>query len=170
MANCLLLLGAGHENTTRLIGNGLFELLRNPEQLALLREDPARVGTAVDELLRYDGPVHWTFRIARETFHWRGQSIQKGQVMRIGLAAANRDPLQFASPDQLDVTRTVNRHLAFGNGAHFCLGAAMTRLEAQVVFGALLARFPRMRLEGLPVRCYDNIIFRDIQSLHVRLD
>ena len=170
ITNCLLLLAAGHENTTRIIGIGLLALLRCPEQMGWLRENPALIAPAVEEILRYDGPVQWTLRVTREAFEWRGHSFQKGQMVRLGLAAANRDSTQFPNPDQLDITRAENRHVAFGNGPHFCLGAALTRMEAQIVLGALIARFPRMRLASEPEWCRGNFTFRGLQTLQIRVD
>jgi cytochrome P450 len=170
IANCLLLLAAGHENTTRLISSGSLALLRHPDQMLRLRKDLSLLPSAVEELLRYDGPVQWTGRVVGETFDWNGRKFEKGERVTIGLAAANRDPAKFPDADRLDITRTLNRHLAFGNGPHFCLGAALTRMEGQVVFGALLAKFPRLRLDGVPVRSHSNFIFREILSLPVRMD
>ncbi|MBV9851074.1 MAG: cytochrome P450 [Armatimonadetes bacterium] len=170
IANCLLLLAAGHETTTQLIGNGLLALLRHPDQVRLLRDDPDCIGPAVEELLRYDSPVQWTSRVVREPFEWKGRRFEGGQQVSIGLAAANRDPAQFPDPDRLDITRAGNRHVAFGYGPHFCLGAALARLEGQMALGALLRRFPRLRLESPSVRWHANFTFRALQSLPVRLD
>ncbi len=168
IANCLLLLAAGHETTTQLIGNGLLALLRHPEQLALLRADPAKIGPAVEELLRYDSPVQWTSRVTREAFSWRGREFKPGQMVSIALAAANRDPAQFPDPDRLDITRTENRHLAFGTGPHFCLGASLARMEGQIALGALLARFPDIHLERRAAQWSGNFTFRALRTLPAR--
>ena len=136
---------AGHETTMNLIGNGLLALLRNPDQLAALREDPGLGRNAVDELLRYDSPVQLTARVAREPVEIGGKSVQPGEFVIAVLGAANRDPEVFPDPDRLDVTRPEIRHVSFGHGAHFCLGAPLARLEGQVAFTALLRRFPNLR-------------------------
>ena len=169
IANCLLLLAAGHETTTQLIGNGLLALLRHPDQLQLLRDDPTRIGPAVEELLRYDSPVQWTSRVVREGFSWKGRTFEAGQQVSIALAAANRDPARFPDPDRLDITRVGNRHVAFGHGPHFCLGAALARLEGQVSLAALIARFPHLDLERASARWQGNFTFRALRALPVRL-
>jgi cytochrome P450 len=166
-ANAILLLHAGHETTTHLIGNGLLALLRNPDQLRRLRADPALVPTAVDEFLRYDSPVQLTYRMAREDFTFAGRAIRAGQVVHLVLGAANRDPAQFPNPDRLDVGRTPNAHVAFGHGHHYCLGAWLARLEAQVTFQTLLHRFPSLQLEGGPLQNQENYILRGLKSLPV---
>lgn len=146
-----LLLVAGNETTTHLISNGMLALLRNPEQLARLREDPSLLPSAVDELLRYTGPVHTTRRVAKTDVSLGGTEIKRGEVVIGLLAAANRDPNQYADPDSLDVARNPTDHMAFGDGIHFCLGAALARLEGQVTIGTLLQRFPGLRLlDGAP--------------------
>lgn len=170
LANCLLLLATGHENTTRLIGSGLLALLQRPNQWQVLRNDPSVIGPAVEELLRFESPVQWALRYVPEDFRWRGHLLKRGQRVQIGLAAANRDPAQFCDPDRLDVTRTENRHVAFGHGPHFCLGAALTRMETQIVLASLIARFPRLRLAQPPVHLHVGLAFRGLESLHVRWD
>ena len=170
VANCLLLLAAGNETVVRLIGSGVLALLRRPDQWRRLREDPALTGPAVEEMLRYDSPVQWSMRCLTEDLEWRGHELKKGQWMHVGLAAANRDPAQFPDPDRFDITRTEGRHVAFGHGPHFCLGAALARMEAQVVFGALAARFPRLRLDEPPAFPPAGLAFRGPTSLRVRWD
>jgi pimeloyl-[acyl-carrier protein] synthase len=144
-----LLLAAGNETTTNLIGNGLLALLRHPGELARLREDPGLIERAVEELLRYDSPVQLTARIAKEDVVFHGIRFRKGQNVILLLGAANRESDVF--PDRLDLTRTDNDHLSFGLGHHFCLGAPLARLEAQIALGEVVRRFPRLRLadEGL---------------------
>ena len=141
-----LLLVAGNETTTHLISNGMLVLLRHKDQLARLRDDPSLLPSAVDELLRYTGPVHTTRRVARTDVSLGGAEIKHGEVVIGLLAAANRDPDKYADPDSLDVARNPTDHVAFGDGIHFCLGAALARLEGQITIGTLLQRFPNLRL------------------------
>ena len=168
VANCVLLLFAGHETTTNLLGNGLFHLLRHPEQATLLRSDPGLVPGAVEELLRYDGPVPATIKIATEDIGWHGRSIRRGDMVFPLTSAANRDPRQFTNPDILDVRRPIDRHLAFAFGLHFCLGAWLARLEARLTFETILARLPglTLALDG-PPRWKPMIFLRGLESLRV---
>jgi len=161
---CVLLLVAGNETTTKLIGNSVVALLRNPDQLELLRREPERMPAAVEELLRYDGPVQLTSRMVTEDRELRGHRLRRGQQLVLVLAAANRDPEQFADPDRLDVTRGEVRHLAFSHGLHFCLGAQLARLEATLSLEALVTRFPGLRFAG-PVEWGDNTVLRGPRSL-----
>jgi cytochrome P450 len=167
VANANLLLVAGHETTTHLIGNGLLALLRHPDQMKRLRDDPGLVPAAVEEFLRHDGPVQFTHRLAREDVPLGGKTIRRGQFVFLFLAAANRDPAHFPDPDRLDVTRPVHKHLAFGLGHHFCLGAPLARLEAQIAFATILRRFPELRLASDELRYQDNFNLRGLQSLPV---
>ena len=146
IATCVLIFIAGHETTVNLIGNGLLALLRHPEQLERVRSDPALVAGAVEELLRYDSPVQRTARIATEDVELGGKVIPKHALVVAAIGAANRDPEQFAEPDRFDIARADNHHLAFGFGIHFCLGAPLARVEAQIAIEALLRRMPRMAL------------------------
>lgn len=170
IANCFVLLAGGNETTTRLIGNGLLALFQHPDQMSWLRNDPSRAATAVEEMLRYDSPIQWTDRIATDTFTWQGRQFEKGQRVLVGIAGANRDPAQFPDPDRLDLARSPNKHLAFGNGPHFCLGSALARLEGQIVFQSLFTRFPKLRQDGDPDRPASALTFRGLSSLPVRLD
>ncbi|HEY3870011.1 MAG TPA: cytochrome P450 [Actinocrinis sp.] len=163
-----LLLVAGHETTVNLIGNGTLALLREPDQLALLRARPAVVDAAVDELLRYDSPVQLTQRIVVEDFEMRGHALAAGDQLALLLGAANRDPAVFADPARLDVTRDARRHVAFGGGIHFCLGAALAKLEGRVAFRRLVRVFPEMELAGKPVR-RPTFTLRGLEELPVRL-
>jgi cytochrome P450 len=169
LANCVLLLNAGHETTTNLIGNGTYALLRHPDQLKRLRDDPSLLPTAVEELLRYDSPVQFTNRILTADMQLGGKTLRAGQMVLLLLAAANRDPEQFPDPDRLDVGRQNNKHVAFGLGPHFCLGAPLARLEGRLVFDALLQRAPNLRLDGPPPRYRQNFNLRGLEALHVAL-
>jgi pimeloyl-[acyl-carrier protein] synthase len=146
MATILLLFVAGHETTVNLIGNGTLALLRHPDQLRRLREDPSLLPGAVEELLRYDGPVQRTGRSCSTEVQIGGRTIPENSVVLGIIGAANRDPAIFPDPDRLDVTRGENRHLAFGWGIHFCLGASLARLEAQIALGTVVRRLPHLAL------------------------
>jgi cytochrome P450 len=167
LATCILLLVAGHETTVNLIGNGTLALLRHPEQLRRLREDPALIGSAVEELLRYDGPVQRTARIPSEDITIGGRTIPKGDMVMPFLGAANRDPAQFPDPDRLDITRTDNRHIAFGMGIHFCLGAPLARMEGQIAINTLLRRLPKLALAGQRPEHRQSLTLRGLVSLPV---
>jgi cytochrome P450 len=147
----ILLIVAGHETAVNLIGNGVLALLQHPDQLALLREQPGLLDGAVEEILRYDGPVERaTMRFAAEDVAVGDQIIRRGDAVSLVLAAADRDPAQFAGPDRLDITRANNRHLGFGLGIHYCLGAALARLEGKIALEVLLERLPQVRLAVAP--------------------
>ncbi len=170
MGNCILLLAAGHGTTTHLLGNGLLALLRHPEQLALLRDKPEIAPSAVAELLRYDGPVQTTGRLATADVEIGGKQIKAGQAVTLRLGAANRDPAQFPEPDRLDLTRPDNRHLAFGYGIHFCVGAPLARLEAELAFSALLRRLPGLRLDAAELTWDRSVVFRGLTRLPLSFD
>jgi cytochrome P450 len=167
LATAMLLLVAGNETTTNLIGNGMLALLRNPEQMRLLRDDPSLIPTAVEELLRYDGPVQGTGRVATEPMEIDGRLVEPQQAVLCMLAAANRDPAQFERPDELDVTRQPNEHLAFGDGIHFCLGAPLARLEGQIAFQSLLERLPEPRLAAEELHWGGTFILRGLTGLPI---
>jgi len=162
-----ILMVAGHETTTNLIGNGLLALLRHPDQLQRLRDDPALLPQAIEEMLRYDGSVQFVTRIARDDVSLRGKTIRVGQFVHRVLAAANRDPEHFPDPDRFDVTRATDKQLTFGNGIHICLGIALARLEGRVAFRTLLRRFPAMRLDAEAVEYRDNFNLRGLKALPV---
>jgi cytochrome P450 len=162
----VLLFVAGHETTTNLIGNGTVALLRNRDQWDRLVADPSLAPGAVEEVLRYDGPVHLTARTAMRPMEIDGVQIEPGQGLLTLLAAANRDPARFPDPDRLDITRPDTHHLTFSQGAHYCLGAALARLEGQEVFRALPQRFPNLELAEEPVH-REHFILRGYQAVHV---
>ncbi len=151
IANAVLLLFAGHETTVNLIANGVYCLLRHPEQLALLRQNPGGIKGAVEEFLRFESPIQTTSREVADDLTWGGQTMRQGDIVLLVLGAANRDPQQFIDPDRFDITRADNRHLAFGAGVHFCVGAPLSRLEAQMAIPALLRRMPQLRLAEGPL-------------------
>ncbi|HEX4725588.1 MAG TPA: cytochrome P450 [Pseudonocardiaceae bacterium] len=167
-----LLLVAGFETTINLIGNSVYALLCHPDQLLALRRDPSLVPAAVEEFLRYDGPVnHATFRYATEPVVFDGIEIPTGGLVSIALPAANRDPERFAHPDRLDVSRDAGGHIAFGYGIHFCVGAPLARLEAEIAFTQLLARFPNLG-PAVPLermRWQPSVRKRGLTALPVRL-
>jgi hypothetical protein len=164
---CRLLLVAGHETTTNLVGNGLLALLRHRDQLQLLLEHRALIPAAVEELLRFDSPVQLTVRIATQPQELGGKRIAPGDQLIALLGAANRDPEQFPDPDRLMITREEKRHLAFGHGIHFCLGAPLARLEMQVALSALLERFPQLHLTPEPVVRRQTMVLRGLDRLAV---
>ena len=169
VSNCVLLLFAGHETTTNLLANGLFHLLRHPGALAQLRARPALGASAVEELLRYESPVPATVKVATEDFEFRGARLRAGEMVLPFLSAANRDSRQFPDPDRLDLARQPNRHLAFGWGIHFCLGAPLARLEAGLAFRSLLERLPDLALVDAEPRWQPWLFFRSLEELRVVL-
>ena len=164
-ATCALLLVAGHETTVNLIGNGTLALLRHPDQWRRLREEPGIAASAVEELLRYDSPVQLTSRAALEDVTYKGQRFPRGTFVTFLLGAANHDPAVFADPGRLDLGRANNRHLAFGGGIHYCLGAPLARLEGEIALGTLARRLPGLALAaGAPVY-RDNVALRGLEAL-----
>ena len=166
-ANCVLLMIAGHETTTNLIGNGILALLQNPGQREALSSNPDLIVSAVEELLRYDSPVQKMGRIALANIHVAGKQIKKGELVCFSFAAANRDPEQFQSPAQLDIIRKPNRHLAFGHGLHYCVGAALARLEGQIAVNSVLRCLPKVQLAHDNLEWYRNFTLRGLKSLPV---
>ena len=167
-----LLLIAGNETTTNLIGNGTLALGRNPEQFDALKRNPAMLPRAIEEMLRYDGPVQATVRFTNQPVHLGGTEIPAKAFALMIVAAANRDPAQFKDPEKFDITREPNDHVAFGEGIHFCIGAALARMEATVAFDAMLARFPRIRLKQPAFKpVYKGSYFlRGLESLPLAID
>ena len=167
LATCTLLLVAGHETTVNLIGNGTLALLRNLDQLERLRNEPGLIGSAVEELLRYDGPVQRTARIPSEDITISGRTIPKGELVMPFIGAADRDPAQFPDPDRLDLGRPDNRHIAFGWGIHFCIGAPLARLEGQIAIGTLVRKFPKLALATEKPEHRLSLTLRGLTSLPV---
>jgi pimeloyl-[acyl-carrier protein] synthase len=159
-ATCVLLLVAGNETTTNLIGNGVIALLRHPEQLARLRADTGRMPAGVEELVRFDSPVQITSRLVVEERELHGRRFRRGEQIVLVLGAGNRDPARFTEPDRLDVDRADARPLSFGHGLHYCLGAQLARLEAQIGLVHLLERHPMLRFADAPITWGDNMILR----------
>src|SRR5580704_6570485 len=166
-AQCIALLFAGHETTRNLIGNGMYTLLKHPLETAELREKPELIRSAVEELLRYESPVQFTARVLKEDIEVCGQQIRKGWAVLCMLGAANRDPKQFKEPNDLDLKRLNNQHLAFSAGLHFCIGAQLARLEGQVALLNLVQRFPKMKLTGPRPEWAPTFGFRGLKSLPV---
>lgn len=164
---CIFMLNAGHETTTNLIGNGTWLLLSHPAELARLRAEPALVPVAVEEMLRYEGPIQLNNRRLTAPMALGGKELPAGTSITIGIGAANRDPAQFPEPERFDVARKPNRHLAFGQGDHACAGMNVARMEARIAFSRLLPRFPKLELAGEPQRDR-RIRFRGFKTLPVR--
>jgi cytochrome P450 len=167
IVNLVLLLIAGHETTTNLIGNGMLALLRHPDQLAELRAEPPLIKLAVEELLRYDGPVQLDARTALEDVEIAGVTIPKKEQPILLLAAANRDPEQFSDPNRLDLRRSPNAHIAFSSGIHFCVGASLARAEGQVAINAMLRRMPKLALAVDEPPYKGNVTLRGLATLPV---
>lgn len=167
VATCVLLVFAGHETTTNLIGNGFLALLRFPAQLQRLRNDPGLMPSAIEELLRFDGPAASAVRIATEEIVLHDQIIRPGDRVFAMLGAANRDPRQFVNPESLDVARKENRHLAFGHGIHFCVGAPLARLEARLAITAILQRCHDIKLQTTELNWTNSLVLRGVKSLPV---
>jgi len=167
-----LLLVAGNETTTNLIGNGTLALGRNPDQFNALKRNPAMLPGAIEEMLRYDGPVQSTVRFIKEPVQLGGAEIPAGAFALMIVAAANRDPAQFKDPEKFDITRDPNEHVAFGEGIHFCIGAPLARMEARAAFEEMLSRFPRLRLKDPVMKpTYKGSYFlRGLESLPLTID
>jgi len=168
IANCIVTMVGGQETTTNLIGNGVLSLLRNPDQLEKLRSDLSLIPSAVEEMLRYESPSQHTARLAPEDTILGGRRIAKRQAVIAVMAAGNRDPERFPDPDRLDITRTNNRHLAFGWAAHFCFGAALARIEGQTAFELMLRRLPNWILEPERLVWRTNLGLRGLTKLRIR--
>lgn len=169
IGTCILLLFAGHETTTNLIGNGFLYSMRHREQWERLVADPSLAGSAVEEYLRYDGPSGALARVAAADLEMGGKTIREGQRLFAFMNSANRDPEAFADPDRFDISREPNVHLTFGHGIHFCLGAPLARLEAQIATTRLAERLPDVRLSGGDPEWHDSLILRGVKRLPVQL-
>lgn len=170
VATCLLLLFAGHETTTHHIGNGLRALLRFPGELRRLRDDPGLAAAAVEELLRYDGPIGAQVRIVQAPQTLHGKPLKAGERVFLMMNAANRDPRAFPDPDRLDLRRSGVPHLTFGFGAHICLGFPLARLEGQIALPALLRRWRRMEVAAPQLEWLDSMVLRGTKSLPLRVE
>jgi pimeloyl-[acyl-carrier protein] synthase len=167
VASSIVTMVGGLETTTNLIGNGVLTLLRKPEEMKRLREDLTLIPSAVEEMLRYESPSQHTGRLAAEDVELGSKTIKKGQAVMAVMAAANRDPERFADPDRFDITRTDNRHLAFGYAAHFCFGAALARVEGQEALEAVVRDLPDLKLEPGPLVWRNNLGLRGLTALPV---
>jgi len=167
LAQCVALLFAGHETTRNLIGNGMYTLLKHPQETEELRANPGIIRSAVEELLRFESPVQFTARVLKEDIEICGQRIPKRFSILCMLGAANRDPRQFEEPNRLNLKRLNNQHLAFSAGPHFCIGAQLARLEGQIAILNLVQRFPNMKLAGPRPEWAPTFGFRGLKSLRV---
>jgi cytochrome P450 len=167
ISTCGLLFTAGHETTTNLIGNGLLALLQHPDQLQRLRDEPALLPAAVEELLRYDSPVQFIYRVSLAEVEVGADTIPPGSLVTLLLGAANRDGTVYPDPDRIDVGRHPRQYLSFGTGAHACLGAFLARLETEIALSVLLRRFPSMGLADEQLEWCPNPIFRGVERLPV---
>lgn len=170
IANCILLLAAGHETTTNLIGNAILTLFRHPDQLALLRQRPELIESCIEEVLRFESPAQYTVRKANDDLELGGQTIKKGQAIILLLGAANRDPERFPDPARFDIQRTDNKHIAFGSAAHFCVGAPLARQEGQIAVMSMLERLPHLHLASEQADWRENKNLRGLASLPVIFD
>lgn len=169
VANVNILLSTGHETTTHLLGNGLLALLQHPDQLRKLKDRPSLLDGTIEEILRYDNPVQITYRSAVEEAELNGQLIHKGDLVNTIIGAANRDPGRFTRPDYFDITRDEGRHLSFGMGIHYCIGAPLVKLEAEIAFETILRRFPNLALATEKLEWQEHPIFRGLKALPVVL-
>ncbi len=167
IASCMLLLNAGHEATANAAGNGMLALLRHPAAYARLRRQPELLDGAVEEMLRYDAPLHLFHRYVLEDMAYAGRRFRRGDMLGLLYGSANRDAEAFPDADTFDVTRSPNRHFAFGAGTHFCLGAPLARLELRALFRAVLERLPMLRLANPDPQYHTGLVFRGLQALEL---
>ena len=165
---CLLLLIAGHETTTRLIGNGLYSLFNHPEQFNLIRKDYSLIPNAIEEMLRFEPPVHATVRFAYADMEYEGNSYKKGTPFAISIAGANRDPEANENPNEFNILRNKINHVSFGYGPHMCIGASLARIESRLVFEKIFERFPKLRLGDELPKWQKNFIFRGFENLIIK--
>jgi pimeloyl-[acyl-carrier protein] synthase len=168
LSTCLTLLVAGHETTTNLIGSAIWLLLKHPEQRTRLRADPTLMASTVEEALRFESPLHRVGRTAIADTDVAGITVRKGETVFLLLASANRDPAQFVNPEVFDIGRTPNKHIAFGYGIHFCLGAALARLEAPIALNAFFERWPTARLPDAPLEWHSGVM-RGLRTLPIEI-
>lgn len=167
VANCVLLMFAGHETTSNLIGNGAVALLEHPDQKQMLQEDGGLIGTAIEELLRFDSPVQKTSRTAIDDIEIGGKTIKSGDLVYLSYGSANRDDDQFEEPNRLDITRTENRHASFAQGIHYCLGAALARMEGQIAINTLFKRMPDLKLDTEDLQRNPSILLWGFKEIPV---
>lgn len=165
IGSCILFLFAGHETTTNLIGNGIRALLANPDQKAKLLADPSLAASAVEEMLRFEGPTGAVVRVVKETFEMRGKVLQKGERVYAMVNAANHDPAVFENAAKFDITRSPNRHLTFNHGIHFCLGAPLARAEGRIAISRFFARFPHVAMATDSVEYMDTLTMRGVREM-----
>jgi cytochrome P450 len=169
LAQCTLLLVAGHETTRNLLGNGLLALLQHPDQLATLKQNPSLMPLAVREFARYNSPVQFSGRAVSEDFSWHGESIKKGQAVILLLGSANHDPEKFSEPERLEISRDEGMPLSFGHGAHYCIGAALAYTEAEIAFTTLLDRTSSLKMLDDAPEWRANLSFRGLSKLPLAL-
>jgi len=169
LSTSVFLIFAGHEATLALISNGLWTLLNYPDQMSLLRENPDLIGTAVEEFLRFESPLQRQLRIATEDVEIGGVTLRKGDGIQLMQGAANHDSEQFENPDAPDITRRENRHLAFGYGIHFCLGAPLARIEGQIAINTLLHRLSNARLAGEQPKWRESMSARCLETFPIEV-
>lgn len=167
IASCMLLLNAGHEATVNAAGNGMLALLSHPEQKTRLANDPSLIGSALDEMFRFDPPLNFFHRYVLEDMEYEGHDFCRGDTVGFLYGAANRDPDAFPDPDRFDITRNPNRHLAFGRGVHFCMGAPLARLELEILFNTLLQRIPDVQLDEPEPEFSAGLVFRGLKKLRL---
>lgn len=165
---CIFLLNAGHETSTNMLSHGIHEMLRNPEQISRLRENPALIESMVEEVLRYQAPIQINNRRATQDTELNGVKLPEGSIVHMMLGAANHDPAQFENPEVFDIARRPNRHLSFGLGIHICAGNSLARIEAAIAFGKLFQRFENLHLTG-DVRLSNRIRFREVKELPIAI-
>lgn len=167
LAICTLLFGAGEETTGNTIGNGMLALLQHPNQMEQLKREPTMIQSAVEEVIRYDSAIQMLTRIATDNLEIGNQTIKAGEKIVLCLGAANRDPAQFQNPDELNINREQNHHLAFADGIHYCLGAALARVETQIAINTLIQTFPDLKLASNKLEWKKSIVIRGLKSLSV---
>ena len=166
---CLLLLIAGHETTTRLIGNGMFALFNHPEQMSALKNEFELIPNAIEEMLRYEPPVHATVRFAESDMVYNNKSYKRGTAFAVSIAGANRDPEANESPNEFNIFREDIKHISFGYGPHMCIGASLARIESRIAFEILLERFNKLTLLDKNPIWGKNLIFRGFDNLQIKI-